>query len=233
MTDSLRARLSSSHLEDLALVALTAWPARSEAQAFPTLDDAQRARLRSRLKQIGRHDWPASLKEDPLLRRGYTLRQCFRLVVALLLIDAQLPPSTAVPIAANNELTFIRLILERLRSADSAPAPSDSIAVVLLGELWEQVDPQGAAKAKLGRVRIVQRNALANIWSADAGLDVPGQRLILDVGASGRAVWACLQHRRLLPADELHRLADAIEHAAGLPGFVEGARKITRRKASS
>jgi len=229
MIDSMPARLSSSHLEDMAVVALTAWPARSQIKAYPSLDDVQRARLRSRLKQVGRHDWPASLKEDPLLRRGYTLRQCLRLIVALLLIDAQLPPSTAVPIAANNELTFIRLVLERLRSNEAGPGPSDSIAVVLLGELWEQVDPQGTATAELARVRIIERSALASLWSADAGLDLPGQRLILDVGASGKAAWAWLQHRRLLPAAELDRLAETIDDAAGLPGFVEGANKITRR----
>ncbi len=100
MTDSSIARLPSALLEDLAIIALTARPNLTDINIHPDLGEKPRATLRARLKQISRHDWPATRNDDPQLRRGYTLRQCFRLITALLLIDAQLPPSLAIPIAA-------------------------------------------------------------------------------------------------------------------------------------
>ena len=229
MTDSMPARLSSSYLEDLAVIALTAPRDVREAGTNPALDDGQRARLRSRLKQIGRHDWPASLKEDPLLRRGYTLRQCFRLIVALQLIDAQLPPSTAIPIATNNEMTLLRIIVDRLGNAHAGATARDQLAIVPLGELWEQVDPQQAGAAELPRVRALAREELSALWASETNLAFPGQRLVLDVGTAANSVWSWLQHRRLMPVGELDLLKEAVDADRGAPGYVKGEGKITRR----
>ena len=108
MTEPLPFRLGSAHLDDLAIVVLTNSPGSDPVTLRPALGTDERARLRARLKLIGRHDWPSSMQEDPLIRRGYTLRQCCRLMVALLLLDAYVPPSIAVPLARNNELMFLR-----------------------------------------------------------------------------------------------------------------------------
>lgn len=61
------------------------------------------ADLRWRLKQMQRQDWPTTMAEDPLLKRGYTMRQSLRVLGAMALLDAGLGPTLAVAMARDNE----------------------------------------------------------------------------------------------------------------------------------
>lgn len=219
MTESEPARLGSSHLEDMAAIALLARPSAGAPDLYPVLDGAKRIALRTRLKKISRYNWPATIKHDALLRSGYTLRQCFRLVAALQFIDAHLPASMAIPIAANNELAAMRIITNRLRRMDPAASQDDQLAVIALGELWEPVDPPAAGAADLCRVRMVERRALPDIWSAEAELDFPGQRLVVDIGSGAAAVWTWMIARRLMPSTELERLIHDVESSADRSGY--------------
>lgn len=219
MADSKRARLGSSYLEDMAAIALLARPNASAPNFYPVLNQARRVGLRSRLKKISRYDWPATVKDDALLRRGYTLRQCFRLVVALQLIDAHLAASIAVPIAADNELTTMRIIANRLRRGDQAASEDDPLAVVALGELWEPVDPPAASAATLRRIRVIERGALPALWSNQTNLDFAGPRLVLDFGAAAAAVWMWMKIRRLMPSTELDHFLKDLERSSHVSGY--------------
>lgn len=190
-------RLASAYLEDLAFIALSARPDPEIFDLYPDIEDTMRTRLRSRIKQLSRYDWPSSLREDPSLKRGCTLRQCYRLVVALLLVDAQLPPALAVMLAQNNEFTFLRAIAARLRDTSALiPDGNDLIAVIVLGEIREALAFPDWLNVEGGRVRLVKRDSLSAAWAGD--LAGPGARLIVDVATAGSAVWRWLNGRRLM-----------------------------------
>lgn len=223
MSDSIVERLGSVHLEDMAIIALTG-PAFETLQHHPELDDDRRARLRSRIKQVSRHDWPANSSEDPLIRRGYTLRQCCRLVVALMLIDAQLAPSHAIAIAKANELALLRLMVAHMAQE---PADEDRVAVVLLGELAELVAEVSWRDAEPNRIRLVERSHLAGLWSTK-DLAHSGQRLPLDVGTAAAAVWRWMVERRLMTGAALDQLAGQLDREAG-PEYLPVSGAVRRR----
>lgn len=232
MPDSPAPRLGSAHLEDLAIVALCAAQPRSAPQLHPELDPARRARLRSRLQQIGRHDWPSSLKEDPLLRRGYTLRQCVRLITALMLIDAHLPPSEAIAIAKANERGILRAVALRLGSAHQdmmSTGADDVIVVVPLGELVSLVAEKDWRAARAQAVRLVRRDDLPSVWSDDADLAFAGQRLVLDVGLAAAAAWQWLRARALMPNSAREQLLAEIEAERHKSGFTRIDGPVLRR----
>lgn len=230
MIDAPPLRFSSVHLEDIAIVALRGSPGGTVTR-HPELDEERRARLRSRLKHFSRYDWPSSLKEDPLLRRGYTLRQCCRLLVTLHLIDAFVPPGTAVPIASANELALLRLMAAAMpapAASAGARAPTDMIAVIPLGDSSGLVATERWIAAESQRVRFLPRAELARLWSTDAELDFPGQRLPLDLGASAAIAWEWIRERQLLP-DEARLALIAELDASTVPLFDPRATQIVRR----
>ncbi len=221
-------RLSSAYLEDLAIIAITTPLEAETLSLYPDLHVAKRSKLRARLKQLGRHDWPTSMKEDPELRRGYTLRQCFRLVSALALIDAQLRPGIAVAIAASNELEIMRVIFETIE-AGKVPGKNDRLAVCATGDLYELIDECGFMRAEPNRLRWLQRNTLAELWSAEHDLAHPGPRVVIDIGQTARAAWHWMSERRLIPGDELGALAREIEAQEAEPGYRPGINRTNRR----
>lgn len=228
MANSTHPRLSAAHLDDLAIIVFRTPPGLDPANTHPELDQDTRARLRARLKLIGRHDWPANMKEDPALRRGYTLRQCFRLMTALLLLDAHVPPSIAIPIARNNELHFLRAVAPRLTSAQSRAA-DDSIAVILLGEFWEWIDPATSGATEPFRVRMVARSELSDLWSNDLDLGSAGQRLVIDMGGMAWTMWRWIRARDLMPEDALNELLTEVENTSSLPAYQAANERSKRR----
>lgn len=232
MPDSPAPRLGSTHLEDLAIVALCAAQPRSAPQLHPELDPARRARLRSRLQQIGRHDWPSSLQEDPLLRRGYTLRQCVRLIAALMLIDAHLAPSEAIAIAKANELGVLRAIAPRLGAVHqdvTATGGEDVMVVVPLGELVSLVAEKDWLAARAQAVRLVRRADLPFLWSGDADLAFAGQRLVLDIGLAAAAAWQWLRARALMPDGAREQLLAEVAAERHKSGFERVSGPVLRR----
>lgn len=228
MTDSLQQRLSSTHLEDLAFILLSACSARDLTDLYPALGDDMRARLRSRVKQLSRYDWPSSMNEDPLLRRGYTLRQCYRLAVTLLLLDAHLPPSLAVQLAKNNERSFLFAIAERLIDpARLPPSPNDLIAVIIPAEIQEALSFPALSHLVVDRVRLIRRTDLAELWSND--LTGPGARLMVDIGTSALALWHWLSRRRLMDDGARIALLAEINNFRGESGFERVGEKRLRR----
>ncbi|MEO9131305.1 MAG: hypothetical protein ABI240_08865 [Sphingomonas sp.] len=227
MAATLLPRLGSAHLDDLAIVVLTTPAGSLPATAYPELDQEERTRLRSRLKLIGRHDWPSSMRDDPLIRRGYTLRQCCRLVIALTLLDAQVPPSAAIPIARNHEATFLRIIASRLSQPDPGRHPDDLIAVILLSELWERLDPQGWTEARPSQVRTVRRSALGDLWLDD--LDIAGQRLIIDIGGAALTMWRWMRLRDLMTKTALPALLAEVERLNDNPEGMATPNRSRRR----
>ncbi|MEH6756948.1 MAG: hypothetical protein V7676_05510 [Parasphingorhabdus sp.] len=221
-------RLASAYLEDLATIAITTPPEAETLSLYPDLDVAIRTKLRARLKQLGRHDWPTSMKEDPELRQGYTLRQCFRLISALALVNAQLRPGIAVAIAASNELEIMRVILDAIETG-KVPAKNDRIAVCATGDLCELIDEHGFMRTEPNRLRWLQRHTLAELWSAQDDLAHPGPRVVIDIGQMGRAAWRWISERRLIPGDELQALAREIEVQQAEPGYRPGINRTNRR----
>lgn len=190
-------RVQSPHLEDLAYVVLSAQRDGTGFSLYPDLTDEMRTRLRSRIKQLSRYDWPSSLRDDPALRRGMTLRQCLRLTVTLLLIDAHLPPSLAVMIARNNELGFLRAAGAALDpSTDRDVSASDRVAVILASEIQEALAFPGRADVQEERVRFISRSELKQAWSGD--LAASGARLVIDITAAVTALWRWISERRLM-----------------------------------
>lgn len=223
MTDSPESRLGSMHLEDLAIVALTARSGQS-IDPYPQLSDERRARLRARIKQLSRHDWPTSTGDDPLLRRGYTLRQCCRLIVALQMLDAHIVPSIAVPIASANEQALLRSMVPMMEKAGdigdaSRLPPSPAIAVLMLGELVDAVAPDAWTAAQPQRLRILPGGKVAELWSSPAGLAHAGQRLAFDVGAAAAAAWCWLLDHDLMLPTALEQLTADVKAGSELPGY--------------
>ncbi|EZP73056.1 hypothetical protein BV96_01246 [Sphingomonas paucimobilis] len=220
MTEPNPQRLPSTHLEDLAFIALSARADTAEFDPYPDLSTDPRARLRSRLKQMSRFDWPSSVKEDPALRRGYTLRQCFRLAVALQLLDAYLPASDAVRLAQHNEGAIMTAIEQRLRDPSRLePSPDDLIAVLMSGEIQDALGLPDDGERQSARMRLVRRANMSNLWSGD--LAGSGARLTLDAGSMACALWRWLSGRRLLTdmarIELLTEIAQANEDADFLP----------------
>lgn len=197
MTESRTQRLPSSHLEDLAFVVLSARSGEAGFNLYPDIDEALRSRLRSRLKQLSRYDWPSCVRDDPQFRRGLTLQQCYRLMIALLLLDVHLPPSLAVMIAQNNELGFFNAIAGSLGDASNQVPPNHRwLAVVLATEIQESLHFPGRAAAEEDRVRFVRQNDLGELWSDD--LAYSGARIVIDIAAAATALWLWISERRLM-----------------------------------
>lgn len=231
MPDSPQQRLGSFHLEDLAIIALGTSANAVHLPLHPELDDERRARLRSRLKQIGRHDWPSSMRDDPLLRRGYTLRQCCRLIAALMLIDAHLAPSEAIALAKANEVAILRSITPRLMAGERSTAgPDDLLLVVPLGELVGLVADRVWSDARPQALRLVRRGDLPSLWSSDAELAFPGQRLVLDMGMAVAAAWQWLIQRNLMTQKALNELLAEIDASRDKPGFSGKTPPIQRQR---
>jgi len=224
-------RLASVYFEDLAIIALTARCGRVEPVLYPTLDDKRRSTLRSRLKLISRYDWPSNQKEDPDLRRGYTLRQCCRLIVALLLIDSGVPPAAAISIASNNEFGMLRAILNAQRTSTylGECQPTDEIAVIIKGDIWEQVDELGWNASKAQQVRFVARHSMKFCWSDEVDLGSSGQRILIDISTAARAVFHWLVARRLVSREAVNAFwAEIVIHSAA-PAFQMVRPAIPRR----
>lgn len=220
-------RLPSSHLEDLAYIVLSARAGEPSPELYPDLDADTRARLRSRLKQLARYDLPASMTEDPALRRGYTLRQCCRLTVALLLLDAHLPPSLVVMLVRNNEVSFLRAIAARLSGPASHPsADEDWLAVILPAEIQDALALAARSGLEPDRVRLVRRSELSLIWSGD--LAGPSTRLVVDVAAAAGAMWRWISGRRLMTDVARTALLQEMESERGT-GFASAAERRLRR----
>ncbi len=228
MTEHDLPRLSSAYLEDLAFIVLSADPDGKRLDPYPDLSDEVRSRLRSRLKQLARYDWPASMREDPALRRGYTLRQCCRLLVVLLLIDTHLPPSLAIALVRNNELNFLRGIAARLIEPDRHEAGhGDLMAVVLPGEIRDALpvaDPDQDIRRK---VFFVERGRMTDVWGNS--MQAAGARLAIDVPTAAAAMWRWLGNRRLMDdSARLSFIAD-VERKADEPGFKRVTEGATRK----
>jgi hypothetical protein len=226
VTDVLTERLSSSHLEDLAFIVLSSRPDTSHLDLYPELGSDARARLRSRLRQLSRYDFPASLAQDKALRRGYTLRQCCKLTIALLLVDAHLPASVAVAVATSNDLGFLRAMANRLARDGTAAAPDDLVAVVIAGELQDALGAVPWLVLEPARVRFVQRTEVGQLWSAD--LTGSGARLVVDVATAAGALWQWISGRRLMTDRARVALLAEIERDDG-PGFADRESVPTRR----
>ncbi len=197
MTDVPPERLSSRHLEDLAFIILLARPGASDLDLYPELGNEARLRLRSRLKQLARYDFPSSLTEDPALRRGYTLRQCCRLTVALLLLDAHLPASVAVTLARNNEVSFLRAMAGRLAAnTQSTAMPDDLVGVIVSGELQDALATPAWLGLETARTRLRRRDEIGLLWTDD--LAGPGARLVVDVATAAGTLWNWIHGRRLM-----------------------------------
>jgi hypothetical protein len=220
-------RLSSSHLEDLAFIVLSARADDPNLELYPDLDADTRARLRSRLKQLARYDFPSSMSEDPSLRRGYTLRQCCRLTIALLLLDSHLPPSLVVMLARNNEVSFLRAIAGQLGDTRrDVSNDSDLLAVILPAEIQDTLAFPAWLRLEPDRVRLVRRCDLSLVWSND--LAGPGARLVVDIAAATGAMWRWISGRRLMTDVARTSLLEEVENEQG-SGFSTAAERRFRR----
>lgn len=187
-------RLSATHMEDLAYFTLAARPDGDDFDAYVAINDKVRQRLRVRAKQMSRYDWPSHMGEDPGIRRGYTLRQCLRLMVVLQMLDAHLPPSFAVRVARNNELGIMDIIAGRLREPKRIKTRDDDPIVIVSPAEIRDLDAGWPATNSL-RLQYVELGNLSTLWSGPLG--GPGSRLSLDVGAAAATVWRWLSGRRL------------------------------------
>lgn len=228
MTEPIVQRLPSAHLEDMAFIILTAGANGQAFDLYPDIDDDTRQRLRSRIKQLSRYDWPSSLREDPAFRRGYTLRQCCRLMVALLLLDAHLPPSLVVAIAQNNELNVLRSIGKRLEQpARLQSSPDDLVAIVFPAEIQDALGFPARDNREAERVEILSRHELMRMWSDD--LPVAGGRLVIDVATATAAMWRWIGGRRLLSDLARTELLAEIEERSAEAGYRHVAERRLRR----
>lgn len=228
MNDSDIQRLPSAQLEDLAFIVLSARANDEEFSLYPDIDDEMRARLRSRIKQLSRYDWPSSLRDDPAFRRGLTLRQCLRLSVTLLLLDAHLPPSLAVMLTQNNELGFLRVAGAALGvSPDLCSTDEGAVAVILATEIQDTLGFEDRADVQEARVRFLRRADLAQLWSGD--LAGSGARLIIDIATAAAALWRWIGERRLMSDVARVGLLAEIEVTTDQPDFKRVADRKLRR----
>lgn len=176
---------------------LTASSTDAPLNLYPDLDAEVRTRIRARLKQISTYEWPSSRKEDPALRRGYTLHQCCRLAIALQLIDACLPASQAVAFAKRNEADFLTAISKGLDNPDGTTlSPEDPIAVLMPAELQNILPLPGRTDRSLTQMRLIHRKDVSLLWAGE--LAGPGTRLIVDVVTVASTLWCWLSGRRLM-----------------------------------
>lgn len=221
-------RLPSFHLEDLAYVALSAHSSAEPIDPYPKISDETRLRIRSRIKQLGKYSWPSSLREDPALKTGHTLQQCYRLVVALLLLDAYIPPSIVVMLVSNNELNFLNAIASRLTEpCNSAASPEDLLAVIIPGEIRQASDVSQWLSLESERVRLILRKNVEELWTGD--LAGGGARLTVDVAMAAGAVWQWISGRRLMTGVALETLLDEIRAQQDEPGFTLIKPRVQRR----
>lgn len=189
-------RLSSAHLEDLAYFTLAARSDCADIDLYPRISDNVRHRLRVRIKQMSRYDWPSHMGEDKHIRKGYTLRQCFRLMVVLQMLDAHLPPSLAVRASRNNELGLMDIIVARLLEPERTSSDGIDVVAIMCPAEIRDLDADGWADTQSARLRYVARSDLSGIWTGS--LDSPGPRLAIDVGAAAITIWCWISGRRLL-----------------------------------
>lgn len=227
MTESDIQRLPSPHLEDLAFIVLSARADGIGFNLYPDLSDEVRTRLRSRIKQLSRYDWPSSMRDDPSFRRGLTLRQCLRLAVTLLLLDVHLPPSLAVMLVQNNELGFLRAAGKALGSSADRSTAADDVAVILATEIQDTLEFASRTEVQEERVRFVHRNNLVRLWSDD--LTGSGARLIVDVATAAAALWRWISERRLMSDIARIVLLAEIDGASRKPDFKRVADRKLRR----
>ena len=228
MTNPDLERLPSAHLEDMAYIVLSARTDRPTFELYPDLSPEIRTRLRSRLKQLGRYDWPSSLRLDPAIRRGLTLRQCCRLSAALLLLDAHLPPSLAVVMAQNNEVGFLRAMSAGFDCAFASGATPDGIlAIVLPAEIQESIGFPHRSDSEEERVRFLRRKDLGALWSDDCAGS--GARLAIDVTTVASALWRWISERRLMTDGARKQLHGEIEGMKQEDPFKRVADRIIRR----
>ncbi|MDY7524634.1 hypothetical protein [Sphingomonas sp. 10B4] len=225
MTDSDIQRVPSAQLEDLAFIVLSARTDGEGFSPYPDIGDDMRTRLRSRIKQLSRYDWPSSLRDDPAFRRGLTLRQCLRLTVALLLLDAHLPPSLAVMLAQNNELGVLRAVSAALSPKPEARMTADdAVAVIFATEIQDTLEFLNRFEVQEERIRFVRRADVAQIWSGDCAGS--GARIIVDAVTATAALWRWLSERRLMSDAARVELMVEIEVASARPEF----ERVTDRK---
>lgn len=228
MTESTSHRLPSPHFEDLAFIVLSARPDLQGFSLYPDIDDALRSRLKSRLRQLFRYDWPSCVREDPDFRKGITLQQCYRLMVGLLLVDAQLPPSLAVMLAQHNELGFLRTVASSLGNSDGQGSnANDLFAAVFATEIQKPIGFPDRAEIEEDRILFVQKNQIANLWSGD--LSCSGARIVINITAPSTALWRWISERRLMDdTARLNLLAQIDSHSTQPPFERKGDRKQRR-----
>ncbi|MBR0553760.1 hypothetical protein [Stakelama marina] len=203
------ARLASAHLEDLAIVAITTPPDAETIALYPELGASERGKLRARLKQLLRYGLPATSKDDPGIRRGYTLRQCLVLSATLCLIDTHLPLGLVVDLVKANEREIVRCGLDAIKRG-AVDKEQDDLAVIVTGELWAILDANAYSSSEPMRLRWIKRNALTDAWAEACDLEARGQRVIVDLGFAARTVWGWVAERRLLPGDQVDLLYAAL-----------------------
>lgn len=228
MSDFTTERLSSVHLEDMAFIILSTRASGQGFDLYPDIDVEMRSRLRSRIKQLSRYDWPSSVRDDPSFRRGYTLRQCCRLLVALLLLDAHLPPSLVVAMAQNNELTFLRAIAHRLSDPSRiTSSPDDLIALIFPAEIRDSLAFPGRDALQAEWVRLLPRSDGAEIWSEPD--PAAGARLLIDIPVAAAATWRWISGRRLLTDTARAALLVEVEERRSEEGYQRSAERRLRR----
>ncbi len=211
-------RLAASYMEELAYFTLTARADSTALDLYPNISDDARHRLRVRTKQMSRYDWPSHMGEDPALRRGYTLRQCFRLMVVLQMIDAHLPPSLAVRVARNNELGLMDVIAARLNQPERLTATAnDAIAIMLPAEIRDLLSGTGWSNSL--QLQFVARGDLSDLWANS--LDAPGTRLAVDIGAAAASLWRWLSGRRLFDDSARTHFLGEIAALADQPRYAD------------
>ncbi|HEV2567951.1 hypothetical protein [Sphingomonas sp.] len=227
-------RIPGKHLERIATIALLGGASddpdvegkpRTGAdwdQLASAVDPESRRLIRERLRTLTSWDWPDSLKSDPMLRSGHTVRQIFRITTLLALLESHLPPMQAVKIARDNEVGFLRAYASRLHPEallrnKGRPHDLEGVLVLSGGALSAAMAPDIAPEAEVARVRLVARGRLGELWSArdpdDAEgkptkaaraaaapkwLDEPSigfrQATVIDVAPAGQAVIDWLRH---------------------------------------
>jgi hypothetical protein len=149
-------------------------------------------------------------------------------MMALLLLDAHLPPSLVVAIAQNNELTVLRAIGKRLEEpARLQSSLDDLVAIVFPAEIQDAVGFPGRDDREAERVELLTRHELMRMWSDD----VPGAgaRLVIDVATATAAMWRWMGGRRLLSDTARTGLLAEIDERSSEAGYQRVAERRLRR----